>query len=475
MGNTAATCRILPSLSSEPPLPGTGDQIGPYQLVEQLDDSGITQLFHARRPSGNRQPLEVAIRVAVDPIVGAHAVEAEHQALSRLLDPRVPAIQGFWPVQGALALTWVAGVELAVILASRDRGQLGVPPATAVDIALEAGRAAAQAEVVLGGREQGGHGRIDPHHLRLSPDGRVWVTGYGRPAGKGQGPLPPEQAAGAFTDARSDQWAVAALAVDLLLGAPLYAGAKSPQSMMERGEVEPWVQRISGQLPELGKVLRRMLDPAAGRRFPTTREAVTALEEAARSLPGTPEPAALFARHAQITGAAERRRVEIGGHRPSSSANATLMPEEEGDEDEEEFAKTTIVSTHQLKDPGPRVTEPFRPPPRPPALSVLAEEVLVVEEDTESHEVTTRFRPGESDLTETYAPPGESQLVDESAATQPPSGPEAISPAGHQGPEEKEALPLAPRPAIQATELVAAAMIGLFVLVALIWLVSHFA
>jgi hypothetical protein len=254
------------------------------------------------RPGGTRQPTEVAIRIADNPRdeeAGAW-VRYEYDVLRVLDDPRIPKTYGFFASQFALAMTWVDGIRLDQLLAGRSAGKLSLDAPTAMDILGEVAEALRHAHSKTGPEGSLHHGWLCPECVWLRKDGAVFVSGFGAlPRHPPVGYEPPEQAAGAFVDARSDQWRLGALAIELLLGNPLYTGSASPSEAAAKGDVEPWIVRVEKRWPSVARALRKLLSPAAGTRYANDSEMIQEILEIGRGL-GLSDRKALVSRARQV-------------------------------------------------------------------------------------------------------------------------------------------------------------------------------
>lgn len=255
----------------------------------------------------------VAVRIADNPrdeVAGAW-VRHEYDVLRLMDDPRLPRTFGYYASQIAVSTSWIEGVSLERILAARAEGKLTVEPATAVDILVEVAEALRHVHARSDDKGAIFHGWLSPQTLYLRHDGRVMIGGLGampRPVPAGY--VPPEEAAGAFVDARSDQWRLGALGVELLLGNALYHGAPDQEAAALDGKVEPWLARVERRWPALSRCLAKLLSPAAGTRYATESELVKDLLEVGRAL-GRPDRLALVSRaRALMTAAAARVEVE---------------------------------------------------------------------------------------------------------------------------------------------------------------------
>jgi hypothetical protein len=255
----------------------------------------------------------VAVRIADNPrddVAGAW-VRHEYDVLRLMDDPRLPRTFGYYASQIAVSTSWIEGVGLDQILVARAEGKLTVDPATAVDILVEVAEALRHIHARADDKGAIFHGWLSPQTIYLRHDGRVMIGGLGampRPVPAGY--VPPEEAAGAFVDARSDQWRLGALGVELLLGNTLYHGAPDQEAAALDGKVEPWLARVERRWPAMSRCLAKLLSPAAGTRYGTESELIKDLLEVGRAL-GRPDRLALVSRaRALMTAAAARVEVE---------------------------------------------------------------------------------------------------------------------------------------------------------------------
>ncbi len=255
----------------------------------------------------------MAVRIADNPrddVAGAW-VRHEYDVLRLMDDPRLPRTFGYYASQIAVSTSWIEGVGLDQILVARAEGKLTVDPATAVDILVEVAEALRHIHARADDKGAIFHGWLSPQTIYLRHDGRVMIGGLGampRPVPAGY--VPPEEAAGAFVDARSDQWRLGALGVELLLGNTLYHGAPDQEAAALDGKVEPWLARVERRWPAMSRCLAKLLSPAAGTRYGTESELIKDLLEVGRAL-GRPDRLALVSRaRALMTAAAARVEVE---------------------------------------------------------------------------------------------------------------------------------------------------------------------
>jgi serine/threonine protein kinase/WD40 repeat protein len=269
-------------LSEDFPVPPTGFRSGSlvagYRLQAQVGVGGMAVVFQAR---DERLGRPVALKIlapalAADPAFRRRFI-AESRAAARVDDPHIIPIHEAGEFGGALfiAMRFVQGGDLRGVL---DRegplpggraAELISPVASALDAAHAAGlvhRDVKPGNILVDARP----GR--PDHVYLSDFGIAKGAVSGSLTGAGQGPLgtpdyeAPEQIAGQAVDGRTDQYALACVAYQLLTGAVpferdhimsvLYAHRYDPPpSLVSRrpdlpGAVDQVLARALAKVPE---------------------------------------------------------------------------------------------------------------------------------------------------------------------------------------------------------------------------------
>jgi ABC-type transport system substrate-binding protein len=279
---------------------GPGDTFAGFRIEAMSGRGGMSVVYRARDVALDRTvALKVmATRLSHDPGFRARFA-AEARTASQIDHPNVVPVYGAGEIDGRLflAMRYVAGDDLADLLAARDR----LAPGDALDLVGQAARALDAVH-----RAGHAHGDVKPANLLLSPtaSGRVhvYLTDFGlagddpdrtRP-GSLQGTVAyaaPEVIRGGEPTPAADQYALAALLVHVLTGRPpfdrddeaatLYAHLHdAPPSLLDR---EP-------RLPAaIDAVIARGLakDPSA--RFASCGQ----LADAARTALGDVRPAGL--------------------------------------------------------------------------------------------------------------------------------------------------------------------------------------
>jgi len=266
-----------------------GHRVGPFELLERTASSQQTSLYRAARPDNSRPPRQVAIRIANNPddANAAAFIVREYETLREMHDPRFPKAYGHYAGQAALAMSWCDGVTLTDIIQAQADGFVEIEPVTALDILIEVGAALRHAHAVRTRDEPVVHGHLGSQRIMLNSNGDVIVLGLGRePVGYHISYMPPEQAAGAFIDWRSDQWALGAIGVELLLGEKLYTGAANGKQAAIEGQTSHWVKELERRWPMGSRPIRKALSVAAGDRFQQETELLRALMASRRELGG---------------------------------------------------------------------------------------------------------------------------------------------------------------------------------------------
>jgi hypothetical protein len=168
--------------------------------------------------------------------------------------------------------------SLAEVVASlRRRGE--IPGVRAgVELAWRVATLLAEAQGDAAAVRLAGHGAIDPWRVALRRDGQVYLLGYGMSAGKAAlrcGGLqlrealryaPPERLEGRAEDASSDLFSLALVALEWMVGEPVYRGDEESlrrQAREAEGDrrLYAWRERLPAAVVEVfGRAVRRDVD-----------------------------------------------------------------------------------------------------------------------------------------------------------------------------------------------------------------------
>jgi serine/threonine-protein kinase len=265
--------------------PLSGQTIGPYRLVEQIDGDGRGEVYRAEHP---RLGARVAVKVLSAELASRPAAVEQffrdaraanvirHEKIVDILD--LGTLDDGRPF---IVMEHLDGATLARVLEPRTPLPIG-PIARLVVEVLEA-LAAAHARGIV-------HEGLRPDTIFVSPAGHAKVLGFGaarlalagaerprRPRSSAVLGVPyyqaPEQAAGTGEpDARADLYAAGAILFEGVTGARPFDGATA----------------LPGVPRALAAAIRRALEKDPARRFQSAREMADAITEAVRGLPDEP-------------------------------------------------------------------------------------------------------------------------------------------------------------------------------------------
>jgi serine/threonine protein kinase len=242
-----------------------GLRVGPFEIVEPVWVPEPGRWFRARAVGPEAQG-DVLVRLLSDGSPDER-VEVRHQyeVLRRISDPHVPAAVRFDDVSGALVLRGEVGAPLTDAIALRRDETVVMTPATLLDLLLELASALAAAHA--SGHV---HGHLDSDCVVLDTDGKVWLYGLGVRGVPPDEWLAPEQSSGDDATALTDQWALGALAIGLVLGHGVW---QDDVLLQTTDDLARAVRAVADQWPALGRVLGRMVDPVPAGRFPSLADA----------------------------------------------------------------------------------------------------------------------------------------------------------------------------------------------------------
>src|SRR2546427_2953895 len=271
-----------------------GRTLGHYRIIEKIGAGGMGEVYLAR---DERLQRDVAIKILPAGMLADDTARKrfrkEALALSRLNHPNVATVHDFDTADGVdfLVMEHIKGVTLSEKL---THGRLLEREVIRLGIQVAEGLEAGHEENVI-------HRDIKPGNIRVTPDGRGKILGFGlakvvRPTsetatadgltGTGTiGTLPymaPEQLRGGQVDARTDIWA---------LGTVLYEMASGRRPFLENDpfrlgtaiieSAPPSPRRLNDRIaPELERIILKTLEKDPARRY----SSVTALLSDLRQL-----------------------------------------------------------------------------------------------------------------------------------------------------------------------------------------------
>ncbi|MBL9027093.1 MAG: protein kinase [Myxococcales bacterium] len=267
---------------------------GGFRLDGVIGRGGMGTVYSATRDDGARAAVKVLHpALAIDRLVRAR-FEREREAARKVDHPAVLRVLGDGVGPRGEIYTVMELVEQGVTLKQRARdagGTFGVPELLGIlDRLLEALEAVHAAGVV--------HRDVKPDNILLTPSGALRLLDFGAARIMGMPPLvsstgsglslvgtpgflAPEQAAGRWqdTDARTDLFAAAALAVRLLTGHHVHEDTSVAGAWLKaaREQVAPVATLAPGLPVALAAVLDRALQFSPQRRWRTAEEMRRAL------------------------------------------------------------------------------------------------------------------------------------------------------------------------------------------------------
>ncbi|CAG0927547.1 eukaryotic-like serine/threonine-protein kinase [Thermoflexales bacterium] len=298
----------------------SGENVGPYRIVEQLGSGGMATVFKAYHANLDRY---VAIKVLhpafkQDPNFLSR-FQREARIVAKLQHPAIVPVYDFNEHAGQpyLVMRFIEGETLKARLSKGD-----LPLFEVVQVLHPVGEALqyAHGQGVL-------HRDVKPSNILLTPDGSVFLADFGlaRIAQAGESTLSqdalvgtpqyisPEQARGdPDLDARTDIYSLGVVLYELLIGRVPYQ-ADTPYAVIHDHIYAPLPlpRSIKPGFPEtLERVLLKALAKERGDRYASAAELMTAFESAAQVIISE-APTQALAPEAQRSGAAAQPMVVV--------------------------------------------------------------------------------------------------------------------------------------------------------------------
>jgi serine/threonine protein kinase len=265
---------------------GTGESLGPYQLLERLGAGGLGEVFRARDTVHGRTVTvkRVPSAIAADALRAASLRETA-QTLGAVSHPGVAALYECGEQDGELYLAqeFVPGQRLSELVGGRP-----LNPRRAVEIGIDVAEALAalHAAALM-------HGDLRPDNIVITPKGHAKLIDSGLGAFTAGGALrasagarfgtlstatlatvrylSPEQAIGERVDARSDVFALGAVLYEMLTGQPAFDAATADTVIVGILQASPAApSTLVASVPsELDLIVARALAKSLDRRYPS--------------------------------------------------------------------------------------------------------------------------------------------------------------------------------------------------------------
>lgn len=309
-----------------------GATLGRYQILEPLGQGGMAVVYKAFQPALERTvALKVIRRGFADDPEFRERFQREAKAIARLTHPNIVDVFDFDEVEGQvfLAMQYLEGGTLRDRLASlAGRGERMLQDQTAgvVSQVASALEYAHKRGVI--------HRDIKPSNVILSEEGAAVVTDFGiakiiggtqyTATGVGMGTpeyMSPEQGQGLPLDGRTDQYALAVMAYEMLTGSLPYT-ADTPFAVVLKHVRDPLPlpSRVDpGVSARAEQVLLRALAKDPAQRYPSVTEFAGELSTAIAERPGRTLPTVISPR----PGAAKATRP---GAPPSTRSITLALP-----------------------------------------------------------------------------------------------------------------------------------------------------
>lgn len=293
--------RVLSSDDSDKP----ADKLGRYRIIKRIGIGGMGEVFLAHDSVLNRQ---VALKLLPASLTSdpqhVRRFQQEAYAASKISHPNVAHIYEI-DVHDNYHFTTMEYVEGRTLREVLNQGRLTI--AEALGIALQVARAleSAHASGVI-------HRDIKPENIMIRSDGYVKVLDFGLAklhrmpeAGDPRETqiatmvhtepgliigspsyMSPEQARGVDVDARTDIWSLGVVLYEMLCGWPPFQGSTAMDLMVAllREEPAPISASLRHAHPGVRKLLNRMLSKDKDRRYLTSAEVVTDLQNLVRDV-----------------------------------------------------------------------------------------------------------------------------------------------------------------------------------------------
>jgi serine/threonine-protein kinase len=276
-----------------------------YTILRKIADGGTAEIFLAKQTGAQGFEKMVVLKRIFnsfysDPQFRHMLVDEAHIAMS-LNHSNIVQVLDLGEAEGRhfLALELVDGWTLDEVLKRAKTANVPFPPALALYLTAEVGRALAYAHSKSRDGQPLGivHRDISPHNVLLSEHGEVKLTDFGiakshskqeKSAGnmiKGKiAFMSPEQASGQALDARSDLFSLGTMLYVMIVRRPPFDAATDLETLMQvrAGDFIPPESARPGLNPEIYRVMRRAMGKTPEDRYQKADEMLVDVEQVMR-------------------------------------------------------------------------------------------------------------------------------------------------------------------------------------------------
>ncbi len=266
---TELSARSVPAQPTGPPVPKTLAD-GRYTLGRLLGEGAGKRVYLAMDTRLQREVAAAVFKTGGSDDTGMRRARREAEAMAKLGEhPNIVNVYDFGEEQGQLYLIsqYMAGGDLYGVLSDALDHRLAVEEVVRIGQDVASGLAHAHAQGVV-------HRDVKPQNVWLAPDGTAKIGDFGLAVAEGAtrvtavgtvigtvAYMPPEQALGRGSDARSDIYSLGALLYELLCGVIPFAGESAAAIVSQHVSTAPVAPsgHRTGVPAALDQLLLRML------------------------------------------------------------------------------------------------------------------------------------------------------------------------------------------------------------------------
>ncbi len=276
-----------------------------YTILRKITDGGTAEIFLAKQQGAHGFEKMVVLKriftaFYADPQFRHMLVDEAHIAMT-LSHSNIVQVLDLGEVDGRyfLALELVDGWTLDRTLKRAQAAGVPFPPALALYVTAEIGRALAYAHAKQREGKPLGivHRDVSPHNVLLSAEGEVKLTDFGIAKAQNRKEqslgnmikgkisfMSPEQASGAPLDARSDLFSLGTMLYVMITRRLPFDAATDYETLMlvKSGDYLPPETARPGLNPELYRVIRKAMSKSADERYQKAEEMLIDVEQVMR-------------------------------------------------------------------------------------------------------------------------------------------------------------------------------------------------